>query len=310
MAKAYGVALAAAAKAIKQANPEAKVVFGGMAGSSLDFPRIALEAGAGPYVDILAFHPYGHPTPEAAPANLLTEVAGKLDWRPRPAEIRNYEDEIAAHLRLLRPYNPAIQIWADEMNWFAPGEPAKPDMGDQSELTQAKHLARFFALNAWLGCGAVWWSLYNANGIQEWAVLRSGNLAPRAAFYSAGSVSTLLDDVHGVCETGVEVVGGPPKDFMVKTYRNGGGQCLIGLWRTSPGDDRCQPLPVTLRLTGIPVSNAQLIDTLYGCCQKADLRPTGGGILVPDILVGDWPVFVRMAPARLHWSDLVQEPGD
>ena len=80
----------------------------------------------------------------------------------------------------MHKHNPKMEIWADEMNWFAPGEPAKPELGDLSELTQAKYLARFFALNAWLGCRAVWWSLYNANGVQEWAVLRSSDMSPRA----------------------------------------------------------------------------------------------------------------------------------
>jgi hypothetical protein len=292
MVRAYGAALAEAANAIKQANPDAKVVFGGIAGSSLDFPRIALEGGAGSNIDILAFHPYGHPTPEAAPANFLTEVDGKMDWRSRPAEITDYESEIAAYRALMRKYNPNAEIWADEMNWLAPGEPAKPDMGDQSELSQAKHLARFFALNSWLDCGSIWWSLYNANGIQEWAVLRSNDLTPRAAFHSSGYVSTVLDDVHGVSDAAVEVVGVAPKDLLVKTWRKGSGELLIGLWRTSPADDHCRPAPVTLKLTGVPASAVQLLDTLYGWSQDALVHAEEGGAVIPDVLVGDWPLMV------------------
>ena len=298
MVRAYGRALAVAAQTVKKVNPSAKVLFGGMAGSSLDFPRLALAEGAGPYIDIVAFHPYGHPTPEAAPPTLLTEVDGKMDWRPRPPEIKNYEDEIAAYRKLLRGYNPNMEIWADEMNWFAPGEPAKPEMGDQSELAQAKHLARFFALNAWLGCGAVWWSLYNANGIQEWALLRSGDLTPRAAYYSAGYVSTLLDAVHGVADAGVEVSGVMPPGLMVKTYRNSLGESMVGLWRSTPADDACQPVPVTLRLPGMPETEPALMDTLYGYTQKALLQPADGGVLVPGILVGDWPTFVCFKASR------------
>ena len=298
MARAYGVALSAAAKAVKQANPEAKVVFGGMAGSSLDFPRIALEAGAGPYIDILAFHPYGHPTPEAAPANFLTEVDGKMDWRPRPVEITDYEHEIAAYRTLMRGFNPGAEVWADEMNWFAPGEPAKPDMGDQSELSQAKHLARFFAINSWLGCGAIWWSLYNANGIQEWAVLRSRDLTPRAAFHSADHVSTVLDDARGVSDVKFETGNEALKDLMVKTYRNGSGEVLIGLWRTSPAEDHCRPVPVTLTLPGMRLAGAQLVDTLYGLRQKAVVHTEGKGAVLPDVLVGDWPLMVVLRPGQ------------
>ena len=198
----------------------------------------------------------------------------------------------------MHKYNPKMEIWADEMNWFAPGEPAKPDLGDLSELTQAKYLARFFALNAWLGCRAVWWSLYNANGVQEWAVLRSSDMSPRAAYYSAGYVSTLLDDVRGVRGAGAVVVKGVPKDLMVKTFRNGRGELLVGLWRTSAGDDNCQPVPVTISLPGMHAESVELIDTLYGYRQKAMIRNEDKGCVLPDLLVGDWPMFVRIDSKR------------
>jgi hypothetical protein len=292
MVRAYGRALGAAAKAIRQANPEAVVVFGGMAGSSLDFPRIALQEGNGRLIDVIAFHPYGHPTPEAAPAHFLTEVDGKMDWRPRPAGIANYEDEIAAYRSLLRPSNPRIQIWADEMNWFAPGEPAMSECGDQSELTQAKHLARFFAINAWLECAAVWWSLVNTNGIQEWAVLRSDDLSPRPAWYSTTYVSTALDDVRPEPAVKAEVVGTAPPDLTVRVYRNGAGRLLVGLWRTGPGNDACRPVPITLRLSGAPGTTADLVDTLYGYRQRASMRRTGTTAETPNLLVGDWPLIV------------------
>ncbi len=296
LVRAYGRALAAAAKAVKQANPEAKVLFGGTAGSTLDFPRLALAEGAGPWLEIFAFHPYGHPTPEAAPTHFLAEVQGKMDWTPRPAGVADYEQEIAAFKKLLRAYNPKMEVWADEMNWFAPGEPALTKLGDLSELTQAKHLARFFALNSWLGCGAIWWSLYNANGVQEWAVLRSSDLTPRAAYFSARYVATLLDDVQGVSGAGLEVAGKVPDNLMVKAYRDRRGQLLIGLWLTSAGADNCRPVPVSLRLPAAALGSAEAIDSLYGRSQPAVILPDSGSSVLPDLLVGDWPLFVRATP--------------
>jgi hypothetical protein len=298
LVRAYGRALAAAARAVKQANPEAKVLFGGVAGATLDFPAIALAEGAGPCIDIFAFHPYGHPTPEGVPTHFLAQAEGKMVWKPRPAGITNYEAEIAAFKKLLRPYNPKMEIWADEMNWFAPGEPAQPKLGDLSELTQAKHLARFFALNSWLGCGAVWWSLYNANGIQEWALIRSSDLTPRAAYFSAGYISTVLDNARGVTDVTVAVAGKRPDDLMVKTYRNARGELLVGLWRTTAGADNCRPLPVTLRLPGVTIASADLVDTLYGRCQRAVVHRENGGAILPELLVGDWPLVVRAKLAQ------------
>jgi hypothetical protein len=295
LVRLYGRTLAAAAKAIKQANPQAKVVFGGVAGSSIEYPRMALEEGAGPYVDVVAFHPYGRPTPESAPPAMLCVKEGRQSWQPTPPEIRTYEAEVAAIRRTVRRFNPAIDIWADEMNWFAPGEPPMISWGDQSELTQAKYLARFYSLNAWLGCGAVWWSLYNANYIQEWSVIRTWDLTPRASYYSAATAATALDDVTGASDVTVAAVGETPTDLMVKVYRRG-GTTIVGVWRTCSARDDCRPVPVTLDIGASGVGYVSVIDSLYGVSQRAVARAgRNSGVLVPDLLVGDWPLFVQLS---------------
>jgi len=298
MVRAYGKALAAAAKAVKEANPDAVVLFGGVAFASLDFPRIAMEEGAGPYVDIYAFHPYGRSTSEAAPNDFLTEVNGTIQWKPRPAKITNYEEEIEAYKEVFRRYNPNIKVWADEMNWFAPGQPPSSAFmfADQSELSQAKYLARFLGQNAWLDTGAIWWSLYNANYIMEWAVVRSSDCSPRAAYYSAGYVATVLDDCKGTSDPKVEVIGKADGDLVVKVYRNGKGQWLVGVWRKSPPADNCKPTPVTLLLPEI--AGAEIVDTLYGYRQQATVKQVEGGTQIPGLLVGDWPLILRIEKAR------------
>lgn len=297
MAKAYGKALAAAAKAVKEANPEAVVLFGGTAGATLDYPRIAMQEGAGPYIDIFAFHPYYHLLPESAPPELLTDVNGTMQWRPCPAEIKNFEDEVNAYKELFRPYNPNIQIWADEWNYFAPGEPVEAKSStfmfpDASELSQAKFLARFFTQSAWLNTGAIWWSLYNANHVQEWALIRSADCTPRAAYYSAGYTATVLDDCKGVTEPKVQAVGNADENLVVKAYRNGKGELLVGVWRKTTPDDACQPTQVTLALPEI--TKAEIVDTLYGFKQSAVLKPVEGGVQITGLLVGDWPLVLRL----------------
>ena len=290
----YGQALLAASKAIKEANPEAKVMFGGTAGMTFDYPRLALEQGAGPYIDIFAFHPYGHPTPEGVPSHYLSINKDVWEWLPRPVEITDYETQIAALRNLLHKFNPGMQIWADEMNWMAPGEPPMTQNGDASELSQAKYLARYFSINSWLGCGAVWWSLYNANNIQEWAVVRSSDQTPRAAYYSAGYVSTILDDVKAAPDVRAESIGKAPSELMIKPWRNGRGDVIIGVWRASPADDRCKPQPIDLRVTGAKSGNVEIMDSLYGYRQAAEVKMHDGSIEIVGLLVGDWPLFVKI----------------
>lgn len=293
LVKDYGRALLAAAKAIKEENPEATVVFGGVAGSSHDFARIALDEGAGPLIDIFAFHPYGHPTPEEAPPNFLTESNGMMEWKPRPAEISNYEEEIEALRKLLHRYNPKMEVWANEMNWMAPGEPFMNEFGDGSEISQAKYLARFFTMNASLDCGAVWWSLYNENNIQEWAVMRSADLSPRAAYYSSGYVSTILDDALPTDQLEAIVADGSAKDLKVKYFKNGSGEWIIALWKAGLTRDDYNPEKISIRIKGRILKSAAVEDALYGFKQQAVLQKHPDGTELKDLLVGDWPLFIR-----------------
>jgi hypothetical protein len=293
LVKDYGRALLAATKAIKEENPEAVVVFGGVAGSSPDFARIALDEGAGPLIDIFAFHPYGHPTPEEAPPNFLTETNGMMEWKPRPQEISNYEEEIEAFRKLLHRYNPKMEIWANEMNWMAPGEPFMNEFNDASEISQAKYLARFFTMNASLDCGAVWWSLYNENNIQEWAVMRSSDLSPRAAYYSAGYVSTILDDALPTDKLEANVMGEAAKDLKMKCFKNGNGEWIIALWKAGLTQDDFNPEKISIMVKGRKINSATLEDALYGFRQPAGLKINTGGTELKDLLVGDWPLFIR-----------------
>jgi len=294
LVKDYGRALLVAAKAIKEVNPEAVIVFGGVAGSSLDFPRIVLDQGAGPLIDIFAFHPYGHPTPEEAPPHFLTETNGMMEWKPRPVEISNYEEEIEAFRKLLHQYNPKMEIWANEMNWMAPGEPFMKEFSDGSEISQAKYIARFFTMNASLDCGAIWWSLYNENYIQEWAVMRSRDMSPRGAYYSASYVSTILDDVHPTGKLEAVVMGDAPKDLKVKCFRNGNGEWLIALWIAGMTVDDFKPEKVTIQVNGNMVNTAVLEDALYGFRQPATFQKNADGAVFKNLLVGDWPLFIRI----------------
>jgi hypothetical protein len=293
LVKDYGRALLAAAKAIKETDPEALIVFGGVAGSSLDFPRIAFDQGAGPYIDVFAFHPYGHPTPEAAPPHFLTETNGMMEWKPRPAEISDYEEEIGAFRELLHQYNPKMEIWANEMNWMAPGEPFMKEFNDGSELSQAKYLARFFTMNASLNCGAIWWSLYNENNIQEWAVIRTCDMSPRGAYFSASYVSSILDDSQPTTKLEAMVVGKAPEDLKIKYFRKGNNEWLIALWTAGEALDDFKPEKVTIRVKGKPVNTAELEDALYGYRQQAVFKQTPDGAIFKNLLVGDWPLIIR-----------------
>ncbi len=93
-------------------------------------------------------------------------------------------------------------------------------------------------------------------------------------------------------EPKVQAVGNDDENLVLKTYRNGNGELLVGIWRKTVPDDKCKPTPVTLSLPEI--FKAEIVDTLYGYKQNAIVKPTGRSAQVPGLLVGDWPLILRI----------------
>jgi hypothetical protein len=295
-AKSYGRLLLAAAKAIKEANPDAQVVFGATCGYGMtpDYVETVFEEGAARYVDVFSFHPYGRQTPEAVGGYSWTRANNHFELQPVPSEWTSYEDEVAAVRSLLDKYKPGMPVWANEVNWFAPGGPPTIEFGDLSELTQAKYIARLFVQNAWLNCGVVWFMLADTNYFVDCSLLRSTDLSPRASFYSAGYTATALDGARAADDFQVKVSGPARADVMVKRFRNTRGEALVAIWRTSVGDDGCTPEPIDLEITGVQAPSANIVDLLYGIHHEALLHGHADGLVVPGLLVGDWPLVLTL----------------
>jgi hypothetical protein len=83
---------------------------------------------------------------------------------------------------------------------------------------------------------------------------------------------------------------------VVKSFRNGKGELLVAVWRQTVPDDACKPAAVTLSLPGL--GGVKIIDTLYGYTQQADVKLVEGGTEIPGLLVGDWPLILRLEAAR------------
>lgn len=117
----YARLLSAAYRAIKQANPSARVVFGGTSGVDLDFIR-AVAAHTNSF-DVIAVHPY----------------------RKAP------EDHLLGQIRALEALGKPV--WFSEIGW-----PSGAGCGDcPSGIDQARYLVRFYALAAAAGVQRVFW---------------------------------------------------------------------------------------------------------------------------------------------------------
>ncbi|MEI6915137.1 MAG: hypothetical protein WCL39_08415 [Armatimonadota bacterium] len=117
-------------------------------------------------------------------------------------------------------------------------------------------------------------------------------MTPRAAYYSAQYTSTVLDDVTPDRAANVTVLEGGSDSLQTCVWRNGKGERLIGLWHTTSAVDTFQPKAVTIRIDGT-ASEMKAYDLLYGTQQTIRTEPGKDGMIIRDLMIGDWPVVLR-----------------
>jgi len=138
---AYTTLLAAAHRAVKDVDPVAKVVFGGLSTNDFAYVEAALAAGAGPSFDALAVHPYGYCGTEAPDV-----IRRGADGRLARDSFLGYREVRASMLArgIAKP------IWVTEFGWTTTTVPCNPGagvwQGGVSEAAQAEYLGRAFRL--------------------------------------------------------------------------------------------------------------------------------------------------------------------
>ncbi len=138
--------------AMKQASPQAKVVFGGIAYDGFkdqggnftrNFLSDVLAAGAGPYFDIMNFHSY---------------PAFYLNWATNPPGLYEKAVAIRAHLFAFGVSKP---LMVTEAGWHSNNPPNAPG----SPEIQARYVAELFAQSMAAGVETmIWWMLHDPGG--------------------------------------------------------------------------------------------------------------------------------------------------
>ena len=294
---AFGKLVRETAKAIKEIAPEAKVMVGGTAALAPVFLTQALEEGAGPYLDAIAFHPYTMPYPEMGLGS-LDVIDGKQQGKPADQlGFRTYAEMLEFLKKTFHRFNPNLEFWADEWNAI-PKREDSPYNG-LSELQEAKHGARFFLYNQVMGVHAVWWSLCNENYVYDWAVLRTGDHSRKPVFYAMQAVCTFMSGA--TLEPAVEATWtGDAPEVQAPVFRGRDGDILIPIWSAVNPVEDYQAVPVELRVTGaIPAKpKCDAVDVLYGKTQPLQVRLGDGSLSIPGLLVTDYPVIVRIKARR------------
>jgi hypothetical protein len=182
-AREYAELLKVAYKAVKQADPSAKVLSGGVSGNAVPFLEEMMAAGAGNSFDIFALHPYAVP---------LNQANARVESRP---EVHKMVDvELTKYRSFLERHGTVRPIWVTELGW-----PARNWSLD--EAAQADYMAQAYA--QMLASGLVdrifWYSFKDASErpADSWGMLGWGagktDLAPRRpAFATYATLARML----------------------------------------------------------------------------------------------------------------------
>jgi hypothetical protein len=181
-AREYAALLKVAYRAVKDADPTAKVLTGGVSGNAIPFLEELMAGGGGASFDILALHPYAVP---------LDKAQARVESRP---EVHKMVDvELTKYRAFLQRHDLDRPIWVTEMGW-----PARDWQLD--EQAQADYLAQAYAqmLASGLAERIFWysWKDSSPDPIDSWGLIGWGagktDLAPKRPAFAAYATSARM----------------------------------------------------------------------------------------------------------------------
>jgi hypothetical protein len=176
---------------------------------------------------------------------------------------------------------------AGEMCWWTKEDTLAPDQPRYSDVVATKYLVRTTVTHR--GLGAI-------------------------AIISPGAGSLDLLDLPGIVysairNTNVLLAGATPTNLPAHvstkathlrqySFALPDGSHLVALWNDWLPVDEDPGVPATVTIDGLGGSTAEGIDVMNGVSQQLITSASGGSLVIKDLLVKDYPTFIRItAPA-------------
>jgi hypothetical protein len=297
----YGMLLSSFIPTVHQADPNAKVIYGGQADPVRDFTQRALDTckcAAG--IDVYAYHTY---------------PGYGQNMNPESMDYGAYLNESPRALReLVTKYpgiKPGIPFFDDEFNSI-------PSWVGSDESVQAKYVPRGLIYNHAAGVKTFVWLLaagadgneYDDFGIVHGLTNHDYDFTPRPVFYALQNTNAVFSDTR--LDPTIEVSGadipalrrksGFP--FMGFGFRSKTGKAIVAYWLAAhslPGN-AFPPLYETLSLKNTGIHHPVLIDVVSGDIKRLQWKvgttdtlealPVTDSILaIADEDYFDWPVL-------------------
>jgi len=244
---------------IRAADPNAKVIFGGLAGADRDFAKRALDAyTCADAIDIFAYHiypNYGH------------------NLNPEAMDDRQHANESPKALReMVRSY-PGIRrdlaFWNDEFNSI-------PSWKGSDETVQVKYIPRGLIADRAAGVRTFVWLMVGATegneaddfGMLYGLMLRPEDFTPRPVFAALQNTATLFSDTKFDPSIRMRIERSPSSSpsFLGYGFRSPENKGILAYWLPvlSKAGDRSPAARVTLQIAGSGIQNPVLVDVTSG----------------------------------------------
>jgi hypothetical protein len=254
---------------IHEEDPEARIVVGGasdlLAQYNVDYLFGLLESDVMPLVDGIALHPMYGSSPDYD--NL------RQYYYDYPAFIRSIQDTASAN-------GFSGEYFAEEMCWRMAFNVSPYEPQVYSETVAAKYYARGIVINRGLG-------LYAGIGGENY-----------------DTVPEIVRVVQSLTATmaGAEPTEGPPMQIEseapnIRSYwfSLSDGDLLLALWTDGVAVDDDPGIASTVTIPDFTVQEVTGIDILHGLRQQIVTLHEAGDLVIRDLLVKDYPVFLRFS---------------
>ncbi|MGI9071536.1 MAG: GH39 family glycosyl hydrolase [Bryobacteraceae bacterium] len=296
----YGRLFKASAKAIHDADPNAKAVFGGLAGANQDFAKRALDAcDCAAAVDIFAYHnypDYGH--------NLNPEGFGK----------DNDTNESSKPLReMVRSYpgiRKELMFWNDEFN------DGLASWTDSDESVQAKYIPRGLLIDRATGVRTFVWLIVGAtdgNELDDFGMLHGlkfqpNDFMPRPVFAALQNTNTLFSDTQ--LDSSIKIEADSTANLRTYAFRNSNGKAILAYWLpilSKPGD-QLPTQTTSLKIRNSGIRKPVLVDITSGKITRLSWR-NGGDDTLEQLPLRD-SVMAITDESYFDWPELPETPSE
>jgi len=299
-AKWYGRVLCRFADAVHATDPDAKVMFGGLAGADREFAVNALT-GCPEKIDIMAYHSYPEgPAGLGRPPEEIDPVYGGARFREGVMSIPGVR--------------PDLEFWLNEWN-------VNPKAEGSNQSVQARYLPRFYleqlAHNIrgfiWVFIPSTDGNEDNRMGILEGDTQGPDAFQPRQAFFAFQNLSAVLGQT--IRDPGGEDALKPVKEYAPNELRafwfrdRASGRRVFAYWLAIPADpkDDLKPVMTEMTVADTNIARPVLMDIRTGEVQELTwIDEAKRTVSVP---LKDSVMAVADA-TFLDWVEVPQTPGE